>query len=358
MTQPPVPWPSLVATLLDGDDLTVEQAASAMDEICSGRASPVSLAAFLTALRAKGAAQAEVTGFLRAITAHAVAVRVAGPVVDITGTGGDGARTVNVSTMAALVVAGTGTTVVKHGGRAASSASGAADVLEELGIPMDLGPDEIPEVVRRAGIAFCFAPRFHPGLRHAAPVRRELGFPTVFNTLGPLAHPARPTHQLLGVADVRTAPVLAAVLAARGTTALVVRGDDGLDELTVTTTSQVWSVEDGAVRHLRIDPRDLGIRRAAPGALRGGDARHNADVIRRVLAGETGPVRDAVLLNAAAALATVEPGRDPFTTRLAAALPRCAGAVDSGAASDVLRRWREASSAHAPASTRKGISDV
>ncbi|WP_412538878.1 anthranilate phosphoribosyltransferase [Longispora sp. K20-0274] len=358
MTELPVLRPALLATLLDGDDLTAEEAESAMDEICAGRASPVSLAAFLTALRAKGAAEAELTGFLRAIAAHATPVTVAGPIVDITGTGGDGARTVNVSTMAALVVAGTGATVVKHGGRAASSASGAADVLEALGIRLDLGPDEVAEVARRAGIAFCFAPRFHPGLRHAAPVRRELGFPTVFNTLGPLAHPARPTHQVLGVADERSAPVLAAVLAVRGTAALVVRGDDGLDELSVGATSRVWTVDGGTVRHERIDPRDLGIPRAAPGALRGGDARHNADVVHAVLAGAVGPVRDAVLLNAAAALAVLGPDRGPLTPRLAAALPVCADALDSGAAREVLRRWVETGAGAAPAGTRTGVSGL
>ncbi|OMI84865.1 anthranilate phosphoribosyltransferase [Streptomyces sp. M1013] len=332
-------WPALLTTLLDRCDLSADDTAWAMDETMSGTVTPVRMAAFLIALRAKGETVEEVGGLVRSLTAHAHTVDVPGPTLDIVGTGGDGAHTVNVSTMAAVVAAGAGARVVKHGNRSASSACGSADVLEELGIPLGLPGHHAAETVARAGITFCFAPLFHPSMRHASAVRRELGVPTVFNVLGPLSNPAAPTAQAVGVADRRTAPLIAGVLAARGTRALVFRGDDGLDELTVTTTSTVWSVQDGEVHESRFDPLDIGVPRAPLDALRGGDRVHNARVARRVLNGEPGPVRNAVLLSAAAGLAALEPGAGTVTERLAAGWERAAEAVDSGRAAQVLDDW-------------------
>ena len=240
---------------------------------------------------------------------HARLIEVPGPSVDIAGTGGDGANTVNISTMSAIVVAGTGAKVVKHGNRAASSRSGASDVLEKLGINLELTPQRVAEVAEEAGITFCFALHFHPAMRYVAAARSELGIRTAFNFLGPLTNPARVRAQATGVADARMAPLMAGVLAERGSSALVFRGDDGLDELTTTATSRVWTVADGAVRQEAFDPREVGIGLVPAEALRGADASYNADVTRRLLAGERGPIRDAVLLNSAAALVALRAGR-------------------------------------------------
>jgi len=336
-------WPPLLAALLAGQHLAAEDSAWAMGQIMEGEATPAQIAGFLVALRAKGETVEEVDVLLRATLERARAVEVSGRIVDVVGTGGDRAHTVNISTMAAIVVAASGAKVVKHGNRAASSACGAADVLEELGVVLDLTPAQVARVADEVGISFCFAPLFHPALRHAAGVRRELGVPTTFNLLGPLANPARPQAMALGVADARMATIMAGVLAARGVSALVFRGDDGLDELTTTTTSRVWVVRDGAVTEQSVDPAALGLPAAAPEALRGGDAPANAAVARALLAGVPGPVRDAVLLNAAAALSAYEPSREPLDAQLAAGLRRAAAAVDSGAAEEILRVWVAAS---------------
>jgi anthranilate phosphoribosyltransferase len=302
----PQTWPAVLSALLERRDLPAETTAWAMGEIMSGSATPVQIAGFVVALRAKGETVDEVEGLVQAMYDNATHISIPGQAVDVVGTGGDRAHTVNISTMAALVAAGAGARVVKHGNRAASSACGAADLLEELGVRLDLLPARVAEIAEEVGITFCFAPVFHPALRHAAVTRRELGVPTTFNFLGPLANPAKPTAQAVGVADGRMAGIVAGVLAGRGVTALVFRGDDGLDELTTTTTSRVWLVRDGQVREERLDPADLGVAAAPPDALRGGDATRNADVARRFLAGEKGPIRDAVLLNAAAALAAYD----------------------------------------------------
>jgi anthranilate phosphoribosyltransferase len=271
--------------------------------------------------------------------------------VDTCGTGGDRAHTVNISTLAALVVAGAGVPVIKHGNRAASSKSGSADLLEELGIRVDLDARQVATCVEQAGIGFCFAPRFHPALRHTAVARREIGVGTVFNVLGPLTNPAQPGAQAVGVADARLAPVLAGVLATRKVSALVLRGDDGLDELTTTTTSHVWEVRAGEIVESTIDPVAFGVPRSTPDALRGGDARVNAEISRRVLAGEPGAVRDAVLLNAAAALVAVDAEADrPLADRLEAGLQRAADALDSGRAAQSLASWAEVSGTASPAS--------
>ena len=248
-----------------------------MDQVMSGEASPAQVAGFVVALRAKGETAPEIAGLATAMLAHARPVDVPGPVVDIVGTGGDGAHTVNISTMAAVVMAAAGARVVKHGGRAASSQSGSVDVLEALGVPVDLGPDAVARCVAEVGIGFCFAQVFHPAMRHAGPVRGQLGVPTAFNLLGPLTNPARPGAALIGCADVRFAPILAEVLAARGDRAVVVRGDDGLDEVTTATTTTVWHAGPGGVRVETLDPTALGVPVSGPGALRGGDAAHNAD---------------------------------------------------------------------------------
>ncbi|MFF0476230.1 anthranilate phosphoribosyltransferase [Streptomyces sp. NPDC004284] len=338
-------WPVLLNGLLDGQDLTADDTAWAMDLIMSGEATDAQIAGFMVALRAKGETVQEIAGLVRTMYAHANVIEVPGKTVDIVGTGGDGAKTVNISTMASIVVAGTGAKVVKHGNRAASSASGSSDVLEKLGVNLNLSPRRVAEVADEAGITLCFAIKFHPSLRHVAAARGQLGIRTTFNVLGPLTNPAKVRAQAVGVADPRMAPVVAGVFAERGNSALVFRGDDGLDELTTTSTSRVWVVKDGGVTEERFDPRDVGIELVPLEALRGADASYNADVARRLLAGETGPVRDAVLLNAAAALTALEPGTGTLAEQLSAGIAKAAESIDSGAARRSLERWIAASNA-------------
>lgn len=338
-------WPEVLSALLAGRDLSAGDSAWAMDQIMTGEATDAQIAAFAVALRAKGETVEEVSGLVRTMYAHANTIEVPGPTVDIVGTGGDRAKTVNISTMAAIVVAGTGARVVKHGNRAASSASGSSDVLEKLGVNLELTPERVAQVAVEAGISFCFAVRFHPALRHVAAMRSQVGIPTTFNFLGPLTNPARVRAQATGVADARMAPIMAGVLAGRGTSALVFRGDDGLDELTTTATSTVWIVRDGTVTQESFDPASVGLERVEVAALRGADAAHNADVARRLLDGEPGPVRDAVLLNAAAALAALEPADAPLSEQLAAGMATAAHSIDTGAARATLDRWVAASNA-------------
>lgn len=334
-------WPGLIGALLAREDLSREQASWAMGQVMTGEATPVQVAGFLVGLRAKGETAEEIFGLAEAMLAQARPLAVAGPAVDTCGTGGDRAHTVNISTMAAVVVAAAGGVVVKHGNRAASSACGSADLLEALGVVVDLPPDGVARCVEQLGLAFCFAPVFHPAMRHAAVPRRELGVATAFNVLGPLANPARPSAQAVGCADPRLAPVMAQVLAARGTQGMVFRGDDGLDELTLATTSTVWLVRDGAVSRTSLDPAALGLAPAGLEQLRGGDAQRNASVAQALFGGAAGPVRDAVLLNAAAALLALA-GPDPTTdlaSQLESHLAPAAEAVDSGAAASLLERW-------------------
>lgn len=332
-------WADVLGALVAGTDLTAEQTGWAMGEILAGEATPAQIAGFAVALRAKGETIDEITGLLEAMYAVSTPISVPGRVLDVVGTGGDRSMSVNISTMAAIVAAGAGARVVKHGNRSASSTSGSADVLEALGIRLDLPAGRVAEVAEEAGITFCFAAAFHPALRHAAVPRREMGIATAFNLLGPLANPVRPAAQAVGCADPRTAPVMAGVFARRKVDAWVFRGDDGLDELTTTTTSSVWVVHDGVVTEARIDPLDLGIERSTTEALRGGDAAHNADVARRLLDGEPGAVRDAVLLNAGAALAVYDTPDAPVADALAAGVAKARDAVDSGAARATLDRW-------------------
>jgi anthranilate phosphoribosyltransferase len=332
-------WSEVLGALVQGHDLTSAQTAWAMGEVLAGAATPAQIAGLAVSLRAKGETVDEITGLLDAMYDVVTPLSIPGRALDIVGSGGDRSMSVNISTMAAIVAAGAGARVVKHGNRSASSQAGSADVLEALGIRLDLPPEQVARTAEEVGITFCFAAAFHPALRHAAVPRRELGIATFFNVLGPLANPVRPAAQAVGCADPRMAPLMAGVLARRGVDAWVFRGDDGLDELTTTTTSQVWLVHDGIVTPTAVDPTALGIARARPEDLRGGDVAHNAEVVRRTLAGEKGPVRDAVLLNAAAGLAVYDDPSASVDAALPSALERAAEAIESGAAADLLDRW-------------------
>jgi anthranilate phosphoribosyltransferase len=336
-------WPDVLTTLLAGMDLGSERAEWAMNEIMSGEATPAQVAGFLLALRAKGETVEEMRGIADQMLAHANRITVPGTTLDVVGTGGDRAHTVNISTMAAMVCAAAGVRVVKHGNRAASSSSGSADVLEALGVDLGLSPSRVAEVAEEAGITFCFAQAFHPGFRHAGGVRRELGVPTAFNFLGPLTNPAQPTYAAVGVADARMAPILAGVFASRGRDAAVFRGDDGLDELTLSTTSTVWWVRSGSVVSRVVDPMRLGLSTQPTSSLRGGDAAHNAVVVREVFAGEQGAVRDAVVLNAGLALALTGSdsgsSAEAFEVDLRAGMTRAASAIDSGEATRLVAAW-------------------
>jgi anthranilate phosphoribosyltransferase len=322
-----------ISRLLDGHDLDAAEARAAMDEIMSGEATPSQTAGFLVALRAKGETVEEIAGCAEGMRAHVVSVTPErDDLVDTAGTGGDGARTLNISTAAALVAAAAGAGVAKHGNRAVSSASGSADVLEALGFDLELEPRRIAQSIDELGFGFIFAPAHHPGFRHAAPVRRELGVRTVFNVLGPLTNPAGARAQIVGVYSPELAPVIAEVLCRLGThRAFVVHGAGGIDELSPAGPNLVYEVTDGTVRERTIDPLELGIARCAPGDLRGATPEDNAASLRNVLEGEHGPHRDAVLLNAAGAIAAAAHADD-----LAGGLASAREAIDSGAAAERL----------------------
>jgi anthranilate phosphoribosyltransferase len=340
MSEPnPTFWPSVLSRLVSGESLTTEESAAAMLAIMREEATPAQVAGFLMALRTKGETVDELDGLSR--TALEMAQPVAGTVavIDTCGTGGDRSGTFNISTLGAIVVAGAGVPVAKHGNRAASSHCGSADLLEALGVRIDLGPDGVERCLADVGIGFMFAPVFHPAAAYAAGIRRELRVPTVFNFLGPLTNPARPVAQVVGVSDARMLPLLAEVLARRGIRAMVFRGDDGLDELTTTGSSVVHEVESGRVAVGALDPSALGLAQAAPDDLIGGDAATNSEIARRVLGREAGPHRDVVLLNAAAALLVA--GK---ASTMQEALIEAAESIDSGAAERTLNRWVEVSS--------------
>ena len=337
-------WPRILGRLTTGRSLETGQAAWAMDQIMTGTATPAQIAGFAVSMTMKRPTSAEVTELADTMLKHArrVPTDVIGTAtVDVVGTGGDGANTQNLSTMAAIVVAAAGVPVIKHGNRAASSLSGGADTLEALGVRIDLGPDEVARSVAEVGIGFAFAPHFHPSYRHAGVVRREIGVPTVFNLLGPLTNPASPRAGLIGCAWADLAEVMAGVFATRASSALVVHGDDGLDELTTTTTSTIWRVQAGTVERLKFDPAAFGFGRAEISELVGGDAEANAASVRAVLGGAHGAVRDAVILNAAGALvahaglASDAKWVPAWETGLAKAVE----AIDSGAAEQLLARW-------------------
>ncbi len=342
-------WPDVLAALVAGEDLAAADATWAMDQIFSGEATPAQVGAFLIGLRAKGETVAELQALADVMLAHAHRIPTPQESIDIVGTGGDRAHTVNISTMSALVLAGAGLRVVKHGNRAASSSSGSADVLESLGLDLSLTPERVAAVGAEAGITFCFAQAFHPAMRHAAPTRRELGIGTVFNNLGPLTNPGQPTYAAVGVADERLAALMAGVFAARGKAAIVFRGADGLDELALAGPSRLWWVIDGQIAEHTVAPEDVGLGRAPLAALRGGDPAHNAQVVRDLLAGrgrEDGwAVRDAVLLNAGAALALARGGVEPGATSdqvlgaVRQGIDAARESIDSGASARVLERW-------------------
>ncbi|MBB3038910.1 anthranilate phosphoribosyltransferase [Hoyosella altamirensis] len=335
-------WPLVLGALTEGQDLSSAATGWAMNEIMSDEATPAQIAAFGVALKMKGPTAEELGGLADVMLSHARSVPVSSEAVDVVGTGGDRSHTVNISTMSSIVVAAAGVRVVKHGNRAASSRSGGADVLEALGVRIDLGPDAVARCVDEVGIGFCFAPVFHPALRFAAAPRKEIGIPTAFNVLGPLTNPARPRAGLVGCAFPSLAPVVAQVFANRGHSALVVRGDDGLDEITTSTTTTVYAVADGAVTTTTFDPRSVGIPYSDPGALKGGDAEENAQIARSVFAGERGAVRDAVILNSAAAIAAFNGvGDTQLTDAIALGAEQAARAIDTGAAADLLARWAE-----------------
>ncbi|MCG5432700.1 anthranilate phosphoribosyltransferase [Mycobacterium sp. MYCO198283] len=337
-------WPQVLGRLTSGVELRPGEAAWAMDQVMTGAATPAQIAAFGVAMRMKVPTSGEVRELADTMLRHArrVPTDVIGTAtVDIVGTGGDGANTVNLSTMASVVVAAAGVPVVKHGNRAASSLSGGADTLEALGVRIDLSADEVARSVTEVGIGFCFAPQFHPSYRYASGVRREIGIPTVFNLLGPLTNPASPRAGLIGCAFADLAEVMAGVFAARGSSVLVVHGDDGLDELTTTTTSTIWRVQGGTVDRLTFDPAAFGFARARIEELVGGTAEANAAEARSVFAGDKGAVRDAVLLNAAGAM-VAHAGLASDAKWLPAwesALQRATTAIDSGAAEQLLSRW-------------------
>ena len=335
-------WPQVLARLTARRELSRGQAAWAMEQVMAGDASPAQVAAFAVAMKMKGPSSAEVSELAEVMLSHARPMpAMRDDAVDIVGTGGDGVNTVNLSTMAAIVVAAAGVPVVKHGNRAASSLSGGADTLEALGVRIELEPEQVARSLAEVGIGFCFAPLFHPSYRHASAVRREIGVPTVFNLLGPLTNPARPRAGLIGCAFADLAEVMAGVFAARRSSVLVVHGDDGLDELTTTTTSTIWRVQAGTVDKLTFDPAGFGFARADLDDLLGGDAQANAAEVRAVLAGAGGPVRDAVVLNAAGAL-VAHAGLSSRAEWLPAwedGLQRASAAIDSGAAEQLLARW-------------------
>ena len=338
-------WPGILGSLTNGDDLSIAEADWAMRSVMEGEATSAQLAGLLVGLRMKGETVDEIVGFRDAVLENAQPLAVDPMALDIVGTGGDRFGTVNVSTMSSIVAAAAGAKVVKHGNKAASSASGSSDVLAALGVDLTLPPERVAAVLDEVGITFAFAALFHPGFRHAGPTRAELGIPTVFNFLGPLCNPARPEASAVGVASLEKVPLFVGVFQTRGATALVFRGDDGLDELSTTGHSHIWEVSRGSVTEHDLDPADLGLKRASIDELRGGDAPHNADIARRTLAGEGGPVRDIVLLNTAAGLISWELAHDHTTgeqdirTRFRDKMAVAAEAIDSGAATAKLDAW-------------------
>ena len=339
-------WPRILSTLVDGSDLSIGESTWAMQQVMAGEATSAQLAGLLVALRIKGETVDEIVGFRDAVLANARKLDVDSMVLDIVGSGGDPYGAVfNISSVASIIAAASGVPVVKHGNRGASSASGASDVLTSLGLNISIEPERVAEVLSETGITFAFAGLFHPGFRHAGPTRSELGISTLFNILGPLCNPARPEASAVGVASLERVPLVVGVFQTRGATALVYRGDDGIDKLTTTGHSHIWEISRGSVTEHDLDPRDLGIPTAPIEALLGKDPAYNAGVIREVLAGEKGPVRDIVLLNAAAGLVSFELAqkpeqlRVPILDRLGAKLEVAAAAVDSGAALAKLDQW-------------------
>jgi anthranilate phosphoribosyltransferase len=342
-------WPATLSGLLERTDLSIAEAGAAMEAVIVGEATDAQIAAFLVALRAKSETVDEVVGFRDAALRHAVALPIDSMVLDIVGTGGDPyGAVVNVSSIASIVAAAAGVPVAKHGNRAASSSSGASDVLGVLGINIDVEPDRVAEIFHRVGITYVNAAKFHPGFRHAATARKEIGIPTIFNILGPLCNPARPEASAVGVSNLARVPQMAGVFRTRAATALVYRGDDGIDKMTTTGHTHVWEVSMGQIREHDINSTELGITQAKVEDLLGDGPEHNAELARDVLAGGAGPVRDIVALNAAAGLVAFALAEDPserersLLERLAEKLELAYLTIDSGAAARKLRDWAEA----------------
>jgi anthranilate phosphoribosyltransferase len=337
-------WGKNLATLVSGLDLEIDDVAWCMKEILEGRAETEQIKDFLLALKAKGETSEEVGALVAQMYQHSAPITISERAVDTVGTGGDGAHTINISTTAAIIAAAAGAKVVKHGNRAASSKSGAADLLEALGVAITLDGAGVEKTFAELGIGFCFAPVFHPAMRFAAPARKELGVPTVFNILGPLANPAKPQAAAIGVANDRMHLVMAQVLGDRGVDGFVFRGDDGLDEITLATTTSVLTIGKGEISSDLIDPLDFSISRAPISALVGGDAIENARITTAIFAGEMGAPRDAVILNAAAAIAAYDGEFDlNLHDRIARGVEKAISAVDSGAARELLAKWVELS---------------
>ena len=333
-------WSAITEKLNSGLDLEQNEIQDAMREILSGESDVENVKTFLLALKAKGETSDEVGALIEVMYAHAGPISINERAVDTVGTGGDGAHTINISTTAAIIAAAAGARVVKHGNRAVSSKSGASDFLEALGVVPGLDGAGVERTFRELGIGFCFAPIFHPAMRFAAPARKELGVPTVFNILGPLANPAKPQAAAIGVANERMHLVMAQVLAEKGCDGFVFRGDDGLDEITLATTTSVLSIGKDEIKSDRIDAKDFGLDNAPIEAIVGGDAAENARISRAIFAGERGAPRDAVLLNAAAAIAAFEGDLEiDIKDRLTRGLARASQAVDSGAARELLEKW-------------------
>lgn len=345
-------WPAILTSLLAGEDLRRSEASWAMAQIMSGEATAAQIGAFMLALRSKGETVDELAGLVDVMLDNAVLLQTGSDAVDIVGTGGDLVGTVNISSMASVLTAASGIPVLKHGSRSASGKTGSSEMLEVLGIRLDLSPQQVTEVFKKVGITFFFAPVFHPAMRHVAPIRRELAIPTTFNFLGPLANPAQPIATALGVADAKVAPLMAKELAQRGRTALVFRSEDGLDELSTTSEAKIWQVSQGQVQEFLLDPLDLGLDRVNQQALLGGDAKHNAEVAAKLFDGlrfeNSDAIRDVVILNAAAGIVTYELATNPalasatIQSRFASALTRAESALTTGEAARKLSSWSQA----------------
>lgn len=341
-------WNHALAELALNHDLLRSDSRAVMEEILGGNRAPEEIAEFLALHTRKGGTAVEVSGFIEAMYAHAAPISITDRAVDTVGTGGDGFHTINISTTSAIVAASAGARVVKHGNRAATSKSGAADVLEALGIRIELNGSQVAQLVEEIGLGFCFAPMFHSAMRHAGPARKSLGYPTIFNILGPLSNPAQPNAYAIGVAKAEMFPIVAEVLRSRGADALVFRGDDGLDEISLSAPTQIYVIGSERVKQDEIDPQEWGIARAPIEALRGGSAQENAEHLRAILNGRAGAMRDVVLLNAAAAIIAFEGFTEDvmaenISERFTTALEKAGAAIDSGAASALLESWIERS---------------
>jgi anthranilate phosphoribosyltransferase len=342
-------WPNILGKLIAKNDLDRSEANWAMNQIMSGDSSEAEIAAFMLALRSKGETVSELAGLVDVMLKQAVLLDTGNDAVDIVGTGGDLVGTVNISSMAAILTAAAGIPVLKHGSRSASGKTGSSEMLEVLGIKLELSPQKVADVFRSTGITFFFAPVFHPAMRHVAPIRKQLGIPTTFNFLGPLANPAQPIATSLGVANRDIAPLMAQELAERGRFGLVFRGNDGLDELTTSTTSQIWIVTPESVQQQELNPADFGFKKASESQLIGGDAQQNAQTARDLFAGKTsgnlGAIRDIVILNAAGGVVAYQGAKNPqlagasLNKRFGSAIELVTEALDSGEGAAKLDQW-------------------